>query len=569
MRIRIKTKLSFGLGFLFAVIIVIGGMGAYYLYRLSDDTKKILIDNYESLEYSKNMMQALDKIQKDQSPTSFLTFEKNLTAQQKNVTEVGEKEKTDALTGYYNEYKKSSSGNSLLLLDIREQLYHITEINMNAIVAKSKKAEATSHEILTYMGWIGGICFLVVFTFIVNFPGYIANPITQLTIGIKQIADKNYTQRLHFSSNDEFGELAEAFNSMSKKLDEYEHSNLAQIMFEKQRIETIINNMHDAVIGFDENKKILFVNDEALKLLGVSSKDITGRYAPDVALRNDLLRNLVSNKKPEAKMKIYADCKESYFSKEIYEVKSKEENKIIGEVIILKNITPFQELDIAKTNFIATVSHELKTPISSIKMSLKLLEDERIGKLNEEQKDLLKNISEDSQRLLNITGELLNMTQVETGNIQLNIHSTEPSKIIEYAVEAIRFQAEQKNIKIEVLCLNTLPPVNADIDKTAWVLVNLLSNALRYSPEGSKIIVAALYKGKQVKFSVKDFGTGIDEKYRGKIFNRYFQVPGSKKAGTGLGLAISKEFIEAQGGEIFVESEIGEGSTFSFLLNEC
>ncbi|MES2284653.1 MAG: HAMP domain-containing sensor histidine kinase [Bacteroidota bacterium] len=227
---------------------------------------------------------------------------------------------------------------------------------------------------------------------------------------------------------------------------------------------------------------------------------------------------------------------------------------------------PIIKRDREKTNFIATVSHEIKTPIAAIKLSTKLLGDERIGTLNPEQKQLIQNIKEDTARVLKITTEVLSMAQMESGKIQLNIHPSDPKQIVDYALEAVHFQAEQKQIELEINYDETPPVINADVEKTAWVLVNLLSNAIRYSPENSKISIVLKTNPHTVLFSVQDFGKGIDKKYQDKIFDRYFQVPGSK-SGTGLGLAISKQFIEAQEGEIWVESDIGVGSKFNFTLN--
>lgn len=227
---------------------------------------------------------------------------------------------------------------------------------------------------------------------------------------------------------------------------------------------------------------------------------------------------------------------------------------------------PILKRDRDKTNLIATVSHEIKTPIASIKLSTKLLEDSRIGELNAEQKQLIQNIKEDTMRVLKITSEVLNMAQMESGKIQLNIHPTNPKQVVDYAIEATRFQAEHKQIAFELITEEPLPAVDADNEKTAWVLVNLLSNAIRYSPEKSKIIISITVKPQTVEFSIQDFGNGIEHQYLHKIFDRYFQVPGSKP-GTGLGLAISKQFIEAQGGKIYAQSSVGRGSKFTFTLN--
>ncbi|MDX1903426.1 MAG: HAMP domain-containing sensor histidine kinase, partial [Thermonemataceae bacterium] len=195
-------------------------------------------------------------------------------------------------------------------------------------------------------------------------------------------------------------------------------------------------------------------------------------------------------------------------------------------------------------------------------------ENEQIGKLNGEQKNLVDSIKDDTNRLLKITGELLNMTQVESGNIQLSILPVDPKEILLYAINANKTQADQKQITFEIDCPDDISKIHADSEKTAWVLTNLISNAVRYSYENSMIYLTMRQKENQVQISVRDTGQGIAPQYKDKIFDRYFRVPGTKKEGTGLGLAISKEFIEAQGGRITVESEFGAGSTFTLTLNK-
>jgi len=567
----IKNKLRAGISFLFILAFISCGLSIYFLNRLSADARNILKDNYESVQYTKNIGVAIDASRDVLGPQQTKVVEDNLVAQEHNITEHGEKQLTDSLR-YKFEALKAANGNSAaaaaLHPEIKRLLYGIMQLNMNAIQHKYATASATANSATILVAFVGSFLFLVAFSFAVNFPGYIANPIKELTERIKEVSNRNYQQQLNFRSNDEFGELGQAFNNMTTKLNEYENSNLASILFEKKRIETIINSMHDAIIGLDEKSFIIFANEVACTLIGLPESKLTGRHAPEIAHENDLMRNLLLN--DQQKMKIYADGRESYYTKEVLSVTSKD--KVIGSVIILKNITEFQQLNDAKTNFIATISHELKTPISSIKMSLKLLEDSRIGDVNPEQRQLLENIDEDARRLLQITGELLDMAQVETGKLQLNFGSTHPINIVDYAVKALKTTADQKHVTINVQCDQDLPSVQADLDKTTWVLINLLSNAIKYSHEKSVVdLVVKVYKADEIEFSVQDHGRGIDQRYLSRIFDRYFKVPGAttEQTGTGLGLAIAKDFIEAQAGKIGVESEIGEGSRFYFTLKRA
>jgi NtrC-family two-component system sensor histidine kinase KinB len=571
----IKNKLRLGIGLLFLMILLLSVVGIKNISSLKNDTANILADNYNSLEYCENMIAALDLLQQKQD--GLPKFEENLRRQKNNITEPIEGDATGQIVGRLHELK-SNPYNAHLHLMIRKDISRIMETNRSAIEYKSSIANQTAKKANTWIVVTSTLCFLIGMTLLINLPGNIANPVRELTASIKEIAGKNYSQRVNYRGKNEFGEMADSFNTMAEKLEEYDNSNLSKILIEKIRIETLINNMHEPVIGLDENKMVLFINNEALKISGLRPDEIIGKSVQEIALNNDLVRSLVNDLPrtektdvlPSAPLKIYADNKESYFEKEVVNITIKptgeREQKLIGHVIILKNITPFKELDFAKTNFIATVSHELKTPISSIKMSLLLLENQNTGHVNAEQKQLIESIKEDSNRLLKITGELLNMSQVETGNIQLNIQQASPSQILDYALDAVKVQAEQKQVSLIIDKPENLPKVKADTEKTAWVLINFLTNAIRYSPQSGQIHIAIQQHENRVQFSVKDEGQGIDSRYRAKIFNRYFQVPGSAKTGTGLGLAISKEFIEAQGGHIGVNSEIGMGSTFFFEL---
>ena len=569
---KIKNKVALGVVFLFLVILTIGGVGLYYVRELAQDTSNIIRNNVETLQYVRSILSALE----NDSPSALDSIDLNVRYQEKNITEPHELEYTLALRKAFDAYKQTPH-DSAAISNLRQVALAIQDVNLQGMTRKNEIALNTAVRARNYVIMIVTTFALIAFSFIINFPGYIANPIVRLTASIKSIANKNYEERLHFDRKDEFEELAQAFNLMAEKLDEYEHSNLAKVLFEKRRIETIINEMADPVIGLDENNRVVFANDQALTLLSLNRQNLIGQYAPDVAVENDLFRNLIrrdtetSNKSSQASnlVKVVLDGKENYFAKEtvsIHYTATGEHNEItIGQVLFLRNITPFKELDLAKTNFIATISHELKTPIASLQMCTKLLQDARVGALNDEQFNITKTMNDEIARLSNITHELLDLAQVESGNIKVNVQTVHPGEIVRYALEAVRFQADQKKLTIDTRLQESISDVKADPDKTTWVLVNLLTNAIRYSPEGGTIILSCIRQYNKVRFAVQDFGPGIDRKYRDRLFEKFYQVPGTA-SGSGLGLAISKEFIDAQGGQIAVESEVGKGSQFSFQL---
>jgi len=578
---KIKNKLRLGFGFLFVVVLFFGVVSIFYIHDISDNAKVILKNNYESLSFAREMRTILDVEKLPLSETAKADFDKQLVLQEHNITETGEAAATTRLRKAFSNLqspKNDLAAQERAEYDARAQLRQIEKLNMQAIVRKNDRAQASVNNATLLLGLAGGFTFLILFSFSVNFPGFIANPLRALIDGIREISRKNYNQRLNFDKNDEFGEVAMAFNDMAARLNEWENSNLATVLSEKQRIEAIIEQMQDAIIGLNERQEILFINTVAENILNLKEQKIIGQRADKFIATNDLFKSIIENNTLKS-IKIALEGKELYYQLESREIIIPNLNsrasdvldigsKSVGKVYLLKNITEFKEKDEAKTNFIATISHELKTPISSIKMCLKLLADERIGSVNAQQMELVDHIRDDSDRLLKITSELLDLSQVETGNIQLNFVPSDPSVIVDYALDAVKFPAGQKGIILDVVKQPNLSKVQVDVEKTAWVLVNFLSNALRYSPEKSKVTIKISEKNGSVIFSVKDLGKGIDEQYQKRLFDRYFQVPtdGQNKSGSGLGLAISKDFIEAQHGTIWLESAIGEGSTFSFAL---
>lgn len=563
MAIKLKNKVALGGIFLFALLILVGAVSFIYFNRITKEAKDIVKNNYETLNYSRDMLNELDQFNGNDSVRALKNFDQNLQLQENNITETGERELTASLRKDFTALKQKKTTGTLYPL-IRKDITGIMQLNLQAINKKNQAAQVSAEKAKTIITLILTICTLIGLTFIFNFPSLVAAPIAKLTEGIKAIANKNYSQRIHLNRKDEFGQLANAFNSMAEKLDEYEHSNLSKILFEKQRAETVINSLKDASIGIDNKGIILFANQQALQLINLQELEMVGQSQEGIQKKNDLFRFLIKEQN-NIPFKIVVDGKENYFTKEIVDITQNGEK--IGNVIVLKNITSFKELDVAKTNFIATVSHELKTPLASSDFSLKLLEDSRIGQLTNEQKELVQQLKNDNQRMLKILSELLNMSQVEAGKLQVDIRDVGPVSVIQSSINAVHSVALEKEVSIVQEIEDNLPAIRADADKVNWVLNNFLTNAIRYSPSGSAVTIAARRANGDVSFAVTDKGSGIDEAYIGRIFERYFQVPGrSDKKGSGIGLAICKEFIEAMGGRIWVKSKLSEGSTFGFSL---
>ena len=435
---------------------------------------------------------------------------------------------------------------------------------------------------LTLLLLFGALSISIGVWMLVKLPSSVNRPFQKLTQAINEIANHNYEVELNLVGSQTMEQLSANFNRMARRLRDYHNSSISQLRVSKQYIETIIDSIDEPIVCLDHELTLYFINNEALGILNLQHEEVVGKSAQEIAMRNDLLRRLLigldehqndssTDGKKSEPLKIYADNKESYFHVKYLPIRMTGINGSIKEngiVIMLKNITEFHKLDIAKTTFISTISHELKTPISAILMSQQLLADNRMGELNEEQKELSDSIRENGERLLSITGELLNMTQVESGVLQLKPHITKPIELIDYAIKANQVQADKFHINIEVdYPKEKISKLYVDSEKIAWVLTNLLSNAIRYSSENDRVIIGALQQDEHhVIIYVKDFGRGIDPRYHESIFERYFRVPGTKIQGSGLGLSISRDFVEAHHGTLMVESELGKGSKFIVTL---
>ncbi len=331
MKISLKLKIRLALIFIFGLLILVVATSYFSLFKITQRTKTVFKANFESLHFVEEMRESLET---ESGKPDFEKFETNLTKQEANTTEIGEPEATAQLRGAFLKYKNtptdSSAGKKML-----RNLAEIHALNQNAIVRANDETYNLSEKFAFWLAVIATFSLLLAFTFILNFPDYIASPVVRLKEAILKIADKNYSERIREKSNDEFGELATAFNTMAERLDDFEKSNLAKIIREKQRVEAVISLFPDAAIGLDESRKILFVNPSAANLLALKPAEVVGKYAPDVALYNDLLREILKNDGAKMPLKIFADGREETFEQKIFEV-SDENGAAIGQFIMLR-----------------------------------------------------------------------------------------------------------------------------------------------------------------------------------------------------------------------------------------
>ncbi|HKI44451.1 MAG TPA: ATP-binding protein [Balneolales bacterium] len=595
--IGLRTKTFLGLGFLFLLIVLLSVLGANMTHQMSSDTESILKDNFASVHYGYLMLNDLDQMQQftlasaDTAQQQYKSvesrFDSVLTLEAKNITEPGEAGLVERLKVSFRQYRTVKGWKSgerteqlaTLYQNIKSDIQQIYHINRQALIKRYNRVTKRGYDSSVTTLVIGGFSTLFALVFMVYFPGVLVNPLREITDKIDAISQGDYKQRVAYSSSDELGTLATSFNRMASKLYEFEQSTLSDVLAQKKRLETVLNSMSDAVFILNENKRVIMVNPASSVLSGLPESGLVDKHIAELAKTNDFMSGIVGDliipygpadtveSKP---IKVVVDNRELYFTKEIRNLSikpaSEKSTTLIGHLIILKDVTDIAEKDAAKTSFLATVSHELKTPISSINLTLKLLKDRKIGDLNEEQEKLISSVKQDTDRLNAFVKELLDFSQVESGNIRLNLAHVDLKELVDYAAEALRRQLDNKDLTIDMNMPDEPVSIKADPEKTVWVLTNLIGNAIRYSPHSSTITIHVSQNEKEVLISVRDQGPGIPKEYQNQIFEKFVQVGGDMRRGTGLGLAISKEFLQAQKGRIWLESEFGKGTTFTIAL---
>jgi PAS domain S-box-containing protein len=376
--------------------------------------------------------------------------------------------------------------------------------------------------------------------------------------------------------SDEIALLAREFNTMTDSLDRYRKSSLGELLHAQQASQAAIDSLPDPVVLCDLEGRILNANRTAEAWFGSVLSGFLGdavrTLEPALAVAIEKARKYVLAGKGaylpsdlEEAVKIVAAAGERYLLSQASPVYDETDN-LTGISLVLRDVTLLSKLDAMSKSLIATFAHEFHTPLTSLRLAIHILLEQLTGTMTETQLDLIYAAREDCERLQNLVDDILSMVRLQSGKIELQRVMVSILPLIEHVMDHHRLLAEERGIMLSHL----LPPfgeeVFADPERLGLVFANLITNAIRHTPAGGSIEIRALPYEKHIRFEVADTGEGIPKEYQTRIFDQYFQVPRSIRKGTGLGLAIAKNIIEAHGGEIGLESEPGQGSTFWFTL---
>lgn len=400
----------------------------------------------------------------------------------------------------------------------------------------------------------------------IKFARTITRPLEEMTRRAKVIAQGNFDQKIYTRDDDEIGQLGEAFNYMAQTLKE----KVQEIIKGKTQLESLLSSIVSGIILLDKEGKILLTNPAAEAIISFSSDEVIGKSHLSLLRNYELSTNIervYKTGKPERLEMVltlpYEIILEVYLGPVV-----DSQGDVFGLVLVFHDITEIRRLEKVRSEFIANVSHELCTPVTSVKGFAETLLEEDTLKDPRAVKEFLTIINQEAERLNRLIGDLLELSKIE-GQGPLKFAPVNLKTVAEETIKKLEPQAKKKNLTFQLEYPSTFLYVLGDEDKIHQVFLNLLDNSIKYTPENGKVKVVFTEENKDIQVMVKDTGIGIPIEEIPRIFERFYRVEKTrsrKYGGTGLGLTIVKHIIEAHHGRIWVESEPSRGTTFYFTL---
>ena len=608
------TSLRYKIGLSYFIIVVIGlATSAFAVYNFSSlrDTFSLMLhDNYESVRAAQNMFKALEQQENAQLSMQFTDIDSAYVRfniyrsgflgwlEKAKVSGQSERENfvLDRISQNYSKYSQLNDSLYHLLqlkgrrnaatdfiskvirpvaVSLKDGCYQYLEINQDAMTLTEKRLDQSASEATLTVITISVVAvFLSIFTSM-RFTRTIIVPAERLTRSVRKISSGQLNQKIDLNTEDEIGELSREFNKMTERLRSYEQMNIQQLIAEKNKSETIVESIADPVIVTDQNGMLVLMNQAAAAVFNVRGTDWKGKLVRDMVGNQSWAEMLelggIRRMEQEHRDPLFAftrnDLKLYFRPRQAHIVD--EYGNIQGVVTLLQDVTRFKDLDRMKSEFIATVSHELRTPLTSLSMGIDILSQEVVGSVNQRQKDLLDAAKDDSERLRKLVKELLDLSKLESGKYEMKKELVDFRRLVADAVRPLRLPFEEKQIHLEIDIPEDLPALSADSHQLNWVITNLLSNALRWTDTGGRVQLIAKEGDQGLVVTVADTGHGISKENLEIVFDKFVQLKSSTETtpgSVGLGLAIAREVVEAHGGRIWIESEVGVGSTFFFTL---
>ncbi len=588
-------------------LVALGIFSVLAISYLGSHSQTILKDNYRSVLAAQRMKEAIERMDSaalflvagqrqkglEQAEKYRPVFEAELKVQEGNITEHGEKEFTEGLRAAWMDYQakfdrfqRSASTEEMRRLyfsELETAFYkvkaaadEILAINQDAMVRKSDAVRRTAEHMNTITITVALAALALGLFLSTLLTRRMLQPLSALSEATRKIGEGNFDARAHVRGNDELAGLARDFNTMAGHLAEYRKSSLGELLQAHLSMQAAIDSLPDPVVIFSVEGHLQNVNHAAETLLGLKadsgSKDPLKNVDASVRSVLERIRSHVLSGKGVYVPRGFEDAAllptllgDRYFlprGAPVYETRG----VVVGATVILQDVTRLRRFEELKNDLVATVAHEFRTPLTSLRMAIHLCTEQVPGPLNDKQADLLHAAREDCDRLQGMVDDLLDLSRIESGRVELYPLPREVSTLITTAFDANRAEADARGVNLQTQGPLPDTSVLADHERIGHVFSNLIGNAVRHTSKGGNVTLGAEVFDGSVRFTVADTGTGIPKEYQERIFEKFFRVPESGPKGTGLGLYIAKEIVRSHGGEIGVESEPGKGSVFWFTL---
>jgi signal transduction histidine kinase len=601
--VTLRTKLLLAQAPLLAALIFVGTVGSLTARELGRGAQAILSENYRSVLAAQRMADAAARI--DNAALSCIAGERSrglqriaesqrrleieLKTQEGNVTEPGEAEATARLRAAWQHCSDSLARfaelttqpelrdayfNDLLpaVTVVKQTAESVLALNQEAMVRKSDAAEHSAERLnalliaAVTLGLIVGTLSSGALT------ARLLRPLAVLSQAARRLGEGDVAARAQVAGSDELAQVAAEFNTMAERLQRYRESTLGQLLAAHRSSQAVIDSLSDPVVVLGVAGEILHLNSAAEGLLELRPE--TGLDGAHPALRSVLERvrtHVLGGNGPyvpkglEEAVRVATPDGERRLLPRGTPVYS-EQGDVMGTSIVLQDVTRLLSFEELRNDLVATVAHEFRTPLTSLRMAIHLLNEQAAGPVSEKQADLLFGARDDCERLQSIVDELLDVSRIQGGKLELHVADVDLESLAREALEAQRSAAELARVELYCEVLPGQGSVRVDEDRIALVFANLLSNAIRHSLPGGAVRVSARVEGARVRFEVADQGPGVPREYSQAIFEKYFQMPNAPPGGAGLGLFIAREIVRAHGGEIGVDDEPGGGARFWFTV---
>ncbi|WP_375742568.1 ATP-binding protein [Corallococcus interemptor] len=603
----LRSRLLLAQAPLVMALLFLGATAVITLERVGRAGQQVLADNYRSVLATQRITEQLERMDSaalfiiagererglTQQAAQRPPLETELGVQQGNITEPGEAEATQRLRTAWTRYREAFDvflqardpdaartryfeSLAPAFQEAKAAAASVLALNQDAMVRKNDRLHQQSEQVNTLMmlAVVVALAFGLLFT--TSLVQRALRPVSVLSQAVRRLGQGDVEARAVVEGQDEIAGLARDFNTMAERLAQYRKSSLGELLQAQAVSQAAIDSLPDPVLVLGAEGGLLNVNaaaEDVLRLRLDEGGDALGRVEPEVRAVLERVRAHVVGGRGAYQPRGYEEAVRVESSPEGVRwllprgsPVHGETGDVVGATLILQDVTRLRRFDELKNDLVATVAHEVRTPLTSLRMAIHLVTEGVVGPVTEKQADLLFAAREDCERLQGIVDDLLDLSRIQSGQLQLDVREVGTEELVEQALAAQRTLAEDRGVRLSQSLSPDVETVRVDPDRLQLVLGNLVGNGVKHTPHGGEVSVHVSREGAHVRFEVRDTGEGIPAQEQARIFEKFYRAPGAPAGGAGLGLSIARDIVQAHGGELGVVSTPGQGSTFWFTL---